>query len=113
MNFNNSNVERKPIAPLARLAACFIIVACLAGCGKSLSGTYVGEAINGSTVSIEFKGGNKAFSSVMGQTRELKYAIEGDKVIFDTGTGKEVYTIQKDGDLTSGTGFMSITLKKK
>src|SRR5262245_720133 len=112
MNANNSNVERKSLSLLARLAACMIIAACLTGCGKSLNGTYTGETLLG-TVTVEMKGGHRALSSMMGQTRELTYSIDGDKVIFDTGKGKEVYTIQQDGSLISDNGLMRVTLKKK
>ena len=112
MNFNNSNVEPKPMSLLARLAACCIIAACLTGCGKSVKGTYTGDTPLG-TITLEIRGGHKALSSMRGQTRELTYSVDGDKVIFDTGKGKEVYSLQKDGSLSSGTGIMSVTLKKK
>ena len=112
MNSNHSNAERKLASLVARLAATLMLATCLVGCGKSLSGTYAGDTILGS-VSVEFKGGGRAFSSMGGQTRELTYTIEGDKVIVNTGKGKEVYTIQKDGSLSSGNGLMGVTLKKK
>lgn len=112
MKLNNTNLERKPLSLMARLAACLLIAGCLAGCGRGPSGTYTGQSMMG-PMTVEFKGGSKAFVSVMGQTRELAYTVEGNKVIFDTGKGKEVYTIQKDGSLSSGDGMMSVTLTRK
>ena len=87
------------------VAALFTV----AGCGKSVSGTYAGDTMAGA-VTIEFQSGGKALASIMGQTRQVKYKVDGDKIIFDSG---DVYTIQKDGSLSSGTGVMSITLRKK
>jgi hypothetical protein len=112
MNPSNSNVERKSLSLLTRLAACWIIAACLTGCGKNVKGTYTGDTPIG-TVTLEIRGGHKALGSMGGQSRELTYTVDGDKVIIDTGKGKEVYSIQKDGSLSRGTGMMSVTLKKK
>jgi uncharacterized lipoprotein YehR (DUF1307 family) len=111
MNTKNPHLSNRLISMLAQLAATILVATSLVGCGKGMNGTYKGDSPIG-TVTIEFKSGGKAFSSVMGQTRELSYTVEGDKVIFDTGKGKEVYTLQKDGSLSSGEGAMSITLKK-
>ena len=113
MQLRPSILNRKSLSPLVRLAACFLLVACLAGCGKSMSGTYAGESPFG-TMTLQFKGGHKATSTAMGQMRDLTYSIEADKLIIDTGKGtKEIWTISKDGSLSRDVGLMSVTLKKK
>ena len=100
---------RRTLSAVLVLGVLVAALFTVAGCGKNLSGTYVGDTVAGA-LTIEFKPGGKALGSFNGQTRQIKYTVDGDRVIFDSG---DVYTIQKDGSLSSGTGPMSITLRKK
>jgi hypothetical protein len=96
------------------VAAALTLAACSKGSPKGgLSGTYAATVPWAGTVTIEFKSRDEAFVSMNGQTKEGSYTVEGDKVIFQGAEGNIVYTIQKDGSLTSGSGDMSIVFKKK
>ena len=79
----------------------------LAGCGKSLSGTYTGNAAPFNK--ITFTSGKKAeFSMMSGQTVEATYVVEGDKVKFTMGGQVLVYTIDKNGCLDGGKGAIGM-----
>lgn len=101
-----------------RFATTALALLCLSavGCGSSLSGTY--EDPNGMPVTkVEFKSGGKAYMTMgmfgVGQTTEVSYRRDGDKVILEMGAGANiVLTVQKDGSLSNGGGMMSVNLKK-
>ena len=71
---------KKYLSLLVILAVFFI-----SGCGKSLSGVY--EQVPGDKgmvdvgLAIEFVSGEKAYMSVMGVKTEVKYSIDGKKII--------------------------------
>lgn len=84
----------------------------LSGCGNGLSGEkYVDE---GGKDGIEFKSGNKAYVTEMGQIIEVDYEeVDDDKIKLDTHgeSGTVVLTRHDDGTITGLP--MSGTLKKK
>lgn len=79
-----------------------VAVVCVAvsGCGDGLSGNRYTEE-NGKD-GIEFKSGNKAHVTVMGQTIEADYSVDGNKITLDTKgeAGKLVVTRERDGTIT-------------
>jgi hypothetical protein len=77
-----------------------VVCAAVSGCGDGLSGSKYTEE-NGKD-GIEFRSGNKAHVTVMGQTIEADYRVEGDKITLDTKgeAGKLVVTREKDGTIT-------------
>ena len=101
-----------------RFVTTAVVLLCLGafGCGSGLSGTY--EDPKGMPVTkVEFKPGGKAHMTMgmfgIGQTTEVSYRRDGDKVILETEAGANlVLTVQEDGSLSSGPGLMSVNLKK-
>ncbi len=83
-----------------RWAAVVLVGCVIVGCGDGLSGHKYTE--KESKDGIEFKSGNKAYVTLMGMTREVKYRVDGDKIILDAGgsDGTLVVTRQKDGTIT-------------
>ena len=82
------------------LSALTILCVALTGCGDGLKGTTYLE--DGSKDGIEFKSGNKADITIMGQTVEADYAIDGDKINLNThgAMGTIVVTHGSDGTIT-------------
>lgn len=92
---------RKKITIRAK-AGVLIIVATLilAACGSGLDGTY-----SNGMLKVKFESGGKAYMSaafmgIEGAESEVKYEIDGDKVIISTPQGNQVLRLQKDGTLT-------------
>ena len=88
----NTNKQTTSGSKLAQIAALILLTALLAGCGSKVSGKY-----SNGTMSVEFKSDAKASLSVAGATiEEVKYAIQGDKVILRDPDGN----LKKDITLT-------------
>lgn len=79
----------------------------IAGCGKSISGKYVGG--NG-TMSIEFDHGKATVDGVTGGSESDDYTMDGDKITVKTGVanGDMIFTQNPDGSLT----YMGIKFTK-
>lgn len=97
---------------MGRLLVVPILVAMMliAGCDKGPSGLYTAEGPI--SASIDFKSG-KAIFSMMGETKESDFTVNGDKVnIAKDPEGKPLsLTINSDGSL-SGPGGMKFVKKK-
>jgi hypothetical protein len=89
----SSIVRRVCVAPVL-VAALFI-----AGCDKGPSGVYKAEGPVPAT--IEFKSG-KAIFSMMGESKESDYSVNGDKIkIAKDPEGKPMtLTLNSDGSIT-------------
>jgi hypothetical protein len=87
------------------------ILACLlvAGCGHSLSGTYLpkgGGIGNGLVMSkLEFINGSEVNISMMEQTVRANYKIDGQQVLLIVNGQKEVFNIDDQGCLDGGNLF--------
>lgn len=91
----------------ATCLACLYLLTTV-GCGKSVSGTYAGEAMT-----VEFKDGGKATVTILNSPVEATYAIDGDKVTVTPAGGATppiTFTISDGNTLTGPDGS---TLKKK
>lgn len=80
-----------------------LLVALLAACGGGMSGTY-----EGGMGSLTFNGG-KADLNAIGNTFEMDYSTDGDKIVLKTPQGNVVVTRNADGSLDTPWG----TMKKK
>lgn len=87
-----------------KLLSTVFATALLAACGGGgLSGTY-----NGGMGSITFSGSH-ADVKVMGNTREIPYSVDGNKVVLHAASaGNLVLTRNPDGSLTTPWGIMRI-----
>jgi hypothetical protein len=73
--------------------------------GNQLSGTYHGQTAN---ATFDFKPGNKVTANVMGDSKDLSYKVEGDKVtILNPKEGDIVLTRNQDGSLNSELGVFT------
>jgi hypothetical protein len=85
----------KPGMALAALLICLT----LSGCGDGLSGNKYVE--DGGNNAIEFKPGHKAYITAMGQTQEVTYSVDGDKItLTPDGQSNIVLTRGSDGAIT-------------
>ena len=80
-----------------------LCVVLLAACGDGVSGTY-----QGGTGSINFASG-KADATLLGNTLEMDYTTDGDKVVLRSPQGNLVLKRNSDGSLDTPWG----TMKKK
>jgi len=86
------------------LAATLLIL----GCGQGMSGKYASSnGIQG--ITLEFEGGDKVMATVMGNTVEGTYKVEGDKVTVYINGKNMVLTKAADGALTGGPMGMTLT----
>lgn len=100
----SSSVRRLRVAHWVVLASL-----ALAGCGSNLDGTY--HDANGA-VTLDIKS-SKARLTMMGETHELSYKVDGDKITLhdpkEAAQGDIVLTRNGDGTLSGPMG----TLTKK
>lgn len=80
-----------------------LCIALLAACGGGLSGTY-----EGGMGALTFDAG-KADLKALGNTIEMDYSTDGDKIVLKTPQGNLVVTRNADGSLDTPWG----TMKKK
>ena len=80
-----------------------LVTTLLAACGGGISGTY-----QGGMGSLTFDGG-KADLKAMGNTIEMDYSTDGDKILLKSPQGDLVITRNADGSLDTPWG----TMKKK
>ncbi len=82
----------------------------LFGCSH-LSGKYEATGDAAGAASLEFRSGSKAYMTLLGNTVETEYTVDGDKITLKNINGSNmVLTEQKDGTLT---GPLGMVLKKK
>src|ERR1017187_10551061 len=96
----------------AALTAILVCLCCaLAGCGKSVTGTYTDPA---SGYTLELKSGGEATITFMGNSGSCTYKVDGNQVAVTCqgGGGGGVFTIQSDGSLRPRAGAPMPTLKK-
>ncbi len=80
-----------------------LCTALIAACSSGITGTY-----EGGLGSIQFSSG-KADATLMGNTVEMDYTVDGDKVILQSPQGNLVLKRNQDGSLDTPWG----TMKKK
>jgi hypothetical protein len=83
-----------------RLLAPLLATLILAACGGGMSGTW-----EGGMGSIRFESG-KAYATLLGSTREMKYSTDGDKVVLHSSEGDLVLTRNADGSIDTPWGRM-------
>ena len=89
----------------------FATLLCLfvAGCGHSLSGTYLpkgGGMGNGFVMSkLEFISGTEVNISMMEQTVRANYKVDGKQVLLIVNGQQEVFNLTDDGCLDGGNLF--------
>lgn len=86
-----------------KLASMLLASLLLTACGGGISGTY-----EGGMGSIKFESG-KADITLMGQTRETIFNIDGNKIVLHSPQGNLVLTRTKDGSLDTPWGTMKKT----
>lgn len=89
-------LHRKLLAPL-------LATLLLAACSGGMSGTWAGGM-----GSIKFESG-KAYATLLGSTREMKYSIDGDKIVLHSSEGNLVLTRNADGSIDTPWGTMKKT----
>jgi uncharacterized lipoprotein YehR (DUF1307 family) len=90
----------------------------LAGCGKSISGVYVGQVAFGGGLAkadftVEFSPNGSVFVRALGQEHAGKYHIEGNRIIVEMPRETEVFTIVDDETLTALIQNGATTFKKQ
>lgn len=105
------NQTRSAGSLIRTIGAVFVIGSLtLFGCSR-FSGKYESPATLGGAMSVEFKGDNKAYITLMGTTIASDYSVDGDKITFKNVNGSDlVMTAEKDGSIS---GPMGLSLKKK
>lgn len=96
---------RKVIFVVVLAAFGFALIAC----GSSVTGTYSGA--NG-LIMVELRSGGKATASMMGQSSECTYTVDGKQVNLDCNGDKTPFRVNDDGSLT-GPGFMGVLQKSR
>lgn len=86
------------ISRLLQLSAAVLLILTVSSCGDGLSGKKYTS--NSGSTAVEFKSGNKAYLTNMGQTAEVDYEIDDDKVKLKTPMGTMILTHEKDGTIT-------------
>lgn len=87
-----------------RMKICVVLAtAVLAACGGGLSGTY-----EGGFGSLTFASG-KVDAKLMGNTIEMPYTTDGDKIVLQSPQGNLVLTRKPDGSLDTPWGTMKKT----
>jgi hypothetical protein len=84
-------------------------ILCLAACGSGVSGTYTSAT---GLVTLDLQSGGKAVVTMMGQTEQCTYNVDGKNLNLTCGTDKTVWGIHDDGTLT-GPGFIGALTKRK
>lgn len=95
------------------IALMGICTMALAGCGRSMTGTYSDPA---GSVLLELKSGGKANLTFMGQVADCTYTTSGPHLDLNCkgDAGNTVFTIHDDGSLTGAPGsFMPRLVKEK
>src|SRR6476661_9137716 len=95
-------MTRPSLSVLILCALAFSFTGC--GGGKKVDGVY--HAANGGPITITFKG-SKATVDVGGDSKELDYKIEGNKItILNPKEGDINLTLNDDGTLSSPLGML-------
>jgi len=81
----------------------------LAACGTKLAGTYTNA--NGLAM-VELRSGGKATTSLMGESHECTYAVDGQAIHLNCNGDKSDFRLNEDGSLT-GPGFIGVLTKSK
>jgi hypothetical protein len=89
---------RTPSARSGIALATLLICLGISGCGDGLSGNKYAD--DGGDAAVEFKSGHKAYLTIVGQTQEMTYSVDGDKITLAAGQGNIVLTRGSDGSLT-------------
>jgi hypothetical protein len=93
---NIMNIRTRLLAPL-------LATLLLAACSGGISGTW-----KGGMGSIKFESG-KAYATLLGSTREMKYSTDGDKIVLHSSEGNLVLTRNADGSINTPWGTMKKT----
>jgi hypothetical protein len=101
----------KAVTTLTRFAILILVTAFLAGCGKTMSGTYVADG-NSLTPyeKLNFTSGSKVeLTHPVEGTIEATYVVEGDKVKITLRGTTIIWTIDQNGNLTNDGMFGKYT----
>ena len=83
-----------------KILSTLLVTLLLAACGGGMSGTY-----EGGMGSITFDSG-KADATLMGNTIEMDYTTDGDKIVLKSPQGNLVIKRNQDGSLDTPWGTM-------
>jgi hypothetical protein len=81
----------------------------LTACGSKVEGTY--SNANGLAM-LELRSGGKATTTMMGDTHDCTYTVEGKQINVDCNGDKSAFRLNDDGSLT-GPGFIGVMRKAK
>lgn len=90
----------------AKLASALLTTLLLASCGGGMSGTYVDSS---GQPAMTFSSGKAEIDLGAGGIQEMKYSVDGNKIVLHSPEGDLVLTRQSDGSLVTPWG----TWKKK
>ena len=85
-----------------RIAMTVLVCIAAAACGKGLSGTYHDQT---GQVTLEIKSGSSAHINLMGESHDLTYKVNGNKITFHAvedstdASGDVEATVNSDGTL--------------
>ena len=85
--------------PIIVALACLALVAC--GDSNSLSGTYSGQ---GGAVKLVFQSGGTVSVTMMGQTQQGTYKVDGKQVAITVEGFQQTFAIGSDGCIDAGGG---------
>lgn len=90
------------------IVACAIAISCLGlfGCGSSVDGTYTSTS---GTMILELRSAGKAAFTMMGETKNCGYTVNGKNVHLTCGGDQLDFHIMDDGSLTSTSAFAAAT----
>lgn len=86
-----------------KLASALLATLMLAACGGGMSGTY-GDA--GANFTITFSGSTVDLDMGLAGTHEMKYSVDGNKIVLKTPQGNLVLTRNADGSISTPWGRM-------
>ena len=95
----------------ATIAVAVVCVIVLAGCGKSITGTYSDSP---HSVVLDLKSGGKANFTYMGDVADCKYSVSDPKLTLNCegDAGTTVFTIHDNDTLTGPAGSLIPALRK-
>ncbi len=93
----------------ARIAALAILSLAVVACGSKVTGTYSNAT---GLAMVELSSGGKATTTMMGQTSDCTYSVNGKQITLDCNGDKSDYRLNEDGSLT-GPGFIGVLRKAK
>jgi len=100
---------------LLQMLAAVTLISFLVACSK-LSGSYTSVSPPGAVgmITIDFESSSKAIMEINGAKSEATYSVDGKNVKFEANGTNQIFELQDDGSLTTGSAIVGrIVLKKK